>query len=227
MSRVSQTTPVLPQGEDNAVRLCLSRLPAGLSRLEIRQAGRDWLRQTLVAITGQRIEAITRTANGKPQVAGLDWGFSYSNSRDLVALAVVPGAVRLGLDMEPLQPRPALLRLARRYFAPHEASALACLPESDRLRAFYALWTAREARSKCRGGRLWLSLKEPVLPDPVALPAGTSRDMRFRWLVEERLNLLLCLWIEPGSRNFPPVQVVSSAAPEAVDTEWIIWRWPK
>jgi 4'-phosphopantetheinyl transferase len=95
---------------------------------------------------------IDRDAHGKPQLAGAlcDWQFSLSHSGGWVLLALALGQP-VGVDLESLRPRERLLALAQRFFTSTEANALHNLPETERLRAFYALWTAKEAVLKAAG----------------------------------------------------------------------------
>ena len=57
----------------------------------------------------------------------------------------------VGVDIEREAPERADLDVARRMFTPDEALALEGMPPALRCRAFFALWTAREAYTKAIG----------------------------------------------------------------------------
>jgi 4'-phosphopantetheinyl transferase len=93
---------------------------------------------------------IDRDARGKPAIHGERLCFNLAHSGDALLVGVAD-ALAVGVDLEtPSQPRP-VLDLARRYFAPAEAQALAALPEDRRQDAFLRLWTCKEAALKAQG----------------------------------------------------------------------------
>lgn len=97
---------------------------------------------------------------GKPQVAPPlpPLVFSLAHTAGLVAVAAAPPhAGPLGLDVEAAG-RPVDLALARRFFAQSEADALFALPQADRARRFFALWTLKESFLKATGLGLALPL---------------------------------------------------------------------
>lgn len=95
--------------------------------------------------------------HGRPElrVPGFDCNWSHSGDRLAVALGE---GVRVGIDIEALRPRPRAVELARRYFAPAEADALAALPADRRDPAFLRLWCAKEAVLKANGRGLAFGL---------------------------------------------------------------------
>lgn len=105
------------------------------------------------------------TPGGKPELAGslvarnrgsrLEFNWSHSGTLALVALA---RDLPLGVDIEQLDKRPRVLEIARRYFDPGEAAALATLGDEARKRAFIALWCAKEAVLKAAGTGLSFGL---------------------------------------------------------------------
>jgi 4'-phosphopantetheinyl transferase len=76
--------------------------------------------------------------------------FNLAHADD-VALVAVGWRREVGVDIEREAPERADLEIARRLFAPDEARALADMPVPLRCRAFFALWTAREAYAKAIG----------------------------------------------------------------------------
>ncbi|MBM18461.1 MAG: hypothetical protein CMN87_00490 [Stappia sp.] len=97
---------------------------------------------------------------GKPGVApGLPpLAFSLAHTRGLVAIAV--GAAEdgpLGLDAEDAG-RSVDLAVANRFFAPVEVEDLFLLPDGERLRRFFTLWSLKESFLKATGLGLSLPL---------------------------------------------------------------------
>ncbi len=175
--------------------------PKGLSRQQQRAAGRQWLADRLSDLAGQAVavEDIGYSANGKPFVKGLDWAFSYANSQGLVALAAMAGEGAIGLDVEHFRAGKNHEKLAKRYFSHHEQAALQEKNGQDKQAAFYALWTAREARVKRDGGRLWHSIRQAVL-DPETRTGRHASDARPLWIVsadpDSDCHRLFCLWAD-------------------------------
>jgi 4'-phosphopantetheinyl transferase len=67
---------------------------------------------------------------------------------DALALVAVGWRREVGVDVERENPDGADLAVARRVFTADEAVALGAMPPALRCRAFFALWTAREAYAK-------------------------------------------------------------------------------
>lgn len=99
--------------------------------------------------------------HGKPALdgpdarAGLD--FNVSHSGDL-ALCAVTRARAVGVDVEAVRPSFATGEVARRFFAPAEVAALEALAPGERMEAFFACWTRKEAYIKARGTGIALGL---------------------------------------------------------------------
>lgn len=89
--------------------------------------------------------------NGKPRLAAGPerLSFNLSHSGDLALIAIAPGGLEVGIDVELLRPRRNLVGLAERRLSPADAAAVAAAPEADREPPFYAAWTRHEARLKC------------------------------------------------------------------------------
>mgnify|MGYP001432740572 CR=1 FL=1 len=73
--------------------------------------------------------------------------FSLSHSREWVACAISPQAT-LGLDIEVMDPKRDIFGISKMVFHPIEHSWLMSQPDTERLSAFYSLWSAREALFK-------------------------------------------------------------------------------
>lgn len=107
--------------------------------------------------------------DGKPRlaVASERLSFNLSHSGDLALIAIAPGGVEVGVDLERLRPRRDLVRLAERWLSPADAAAVADAPAGpEREAAFYAAWTRHEARVKCVGSGLD---GPPPGPDVIAI----------------------------------------------------------
>lgn len=95
--------------------------------------------------------------DGKPRlaVASERLSFNLSHSGDLALIAIAPGGVEVGVDLERLRPRRDLERLAERWLSPADAAAVAAATAGpEREASFYAAWTRHEARVKCVGSGL-------------------------------------------------------------------------
>lgn len=101
--------------------------------------------------------AFSEGPHGKPFVdaptQGRSLRFSLSHSAD-VALVAVSREREVGVDVERVRARDDLEGFAARYFSPHERTALARVTESERLRAFFEIWTLKEAYLKACGDGL-------------------------------------------------------------------------
>ena len=144
--------------------------------------GRAALRSILARYTGLQPAQIRFRygARGKPSLDRPprpdSIRFNLSNSHELALVAVSRGQ-ELGIDVEWTgRPFPDAEGIAERFFSPAERATLRALPPSQRLAAFYACWTRKEAFIKARGDGLALPLDAfdvSLAPDaPPALLAG-------------------------------------------------------
>lgn len=76
--------------------------------------------------------------------------FSLSHSGECAVVAVAVDA-DVGADIERIRTVPRLLQIARRFFSPDEHDRLCEVPIHDRLRAFFDIWTRKEAFLKAVG----------------------------------------------------------------------------
>lgn len=90
---------------------------------------------------------IGRSDNGKPYFANIPYHFSLSHS-DEAAVAVL-SANNVGIDLEWIDCSKNISRISRRFFTSEEQDQLACT--DDPYRAFYSLWTKKEAYAKLTG----------------------------------------------------------------------------
>ena len=105
--------------------------------------------------------------------AGTDLDVNLSHSGDIALIGLVRGA-RIGVDVEIRRPLPDALRIARSHFARDETTALEALPPSQRERAFFGLWTRKEAVVKALGA----GLSQPLAGFSVTVPPDPARLLR-------------------------------------------------
>ena len=137
-------------------------------RLQDRQRfaiARGTLRQLLGRYLGSDPGALNFAygERGKPQLSreggGLDLRFNLSHSQDLALYAVALGT-EVGIDVEKMNPKIDHEGITRRFFSASEQQALFQLPTHQRSRAFFQLWTRKEACIKAMGGSLALGLHQ-------------------------------------------------------------------
>jgi 4'-phosphopantetheinyl transferase len=117
------------------------------------------LRRILSRYTGREPSELVFEGSGdqKPRLKRRpddgDLHFSLSHSGRSCLIAVRMGSP-VGVDVERLRPLPDAPRIARRWFTPAENDALARFSGAAFERAFFALWTHREAVIKALGENL-------------------------------------------------------------------------
>jgi 4'-phosphopantetheinyl transferase len=125
-------------------------------------------------------------AHGKPHLkdpARSALHFNASHSGDYAAFAMTR-AGDVGVDIERVhEDMPRSDEIARRYFAPGEQQQLFALPESERARAFFTLWTRKEAFVKARGTGLFSGLDqfEVALDEPRVLCVMGADTSALSW----------------------------------------------
>lgn len=125
--------------------------------------------------------SIIHQQQGKPCLDGSKHGheirFSVSHSHD-VALVAVARNRDIGIDVEKIRDDIEHETLAQRFFSESEFTALRHYDGCERLRAFFAVWTRKEAVVKAQGGGIALGLKQfDVSVDPDTAP----RVLASRW----------------------------------------------
>jgi 4'-phosphopantetheinyl transferase len=144
---------------DEKERIARYRFPEHRERSQV---ARGLLRLLLSGYVAEDPAALSFRYNthGKPDWAGEGLHFNTSHSGDYVVLAFTRvGPV--GVDIE--QVRTDMARrdeIAQRHFAPGERAQLVALPEGQRTRAFFDLWTRKEAFVKARGDGLFSGLDQ-------------------------------------------------------------------
>ena len=87
---------------------------------------------------------------GKPTLPGTPLSFNVSHTRGMALIALAVG-LELGVDVESVRAQPTHLEMATRYFTPGEAQRLNALPPTESERAFFHVWTRKEAFLKAIG----------------------------------------------------------------------------
>lgn len=139
------------------------------------------LRQILATCTGGDSAVEIRVAElGKPYLPGhpgIRFNLSHSGC---YALAAVAHGREVGVDIECIRADRSSTAIAERFFAPAEVGALKKTPEKDRVPAFFACWSRKEAYIKARG----LGLRIPLDSFEVSLGAEAilrKAEDRDRW----------------------------------------------
>ncbi len=139
------------------------RRAASLRHLPARRrfvAGR-WLARTMLSglmdVPGPMIP-ISISSGGRPVLEeGGAWSFSISHSGDIAVCAV--SDIPVGVDVERVASRHAMMDIAREFFHPREAKAvaerLAVQGADQAAELFTAYWTLKEAHLKRRGEKVW------------------------------------------------------------------------
>lgn len=135
------------------------------------------VRALLAAYLGCAPDAVNlgRGEHGKPFLAdSRAFEFNVSHSGGALLVGIARGQA-LGVDIETPRKRRAALDLARRFFAPDEALALARLDESLQQLAFLRLWSCKEAVVKALGSGIGFGLARLQFGiDPSGEPSGLS-----------------------------------------------------
>lgn len=135
-----------------------NELQAGLPRQRF-IASRSLLRLVLARYAGLAPEQLRFELgpHGKPALSpecggdAIDFNLSHSHALLLCAVSLQRA---VGVDVEHVRPLPTLQQMAARVLSPGEAAAWQALPEDEKLPAFFATWTRKEALVKGMGERL-------------------------------------------------------------------------
>lgn len=154
-----------------------------------------------VAPTDWRFAAGER---GKPHLAGPTahdlLRFNVAHSEGMVVCAVAPGrdetgdsVATVGVDVEPSDRRTNYHPLARRYFAPHEATQVTAVGDDEVAARFFAIWTLKEAYVKALGSGLahgltsfWFTTEQSPEPQIVFAPGADKEGDVHRWSFAQR-----------------------------------------
>ncbi|NJL98609.1 MAG: 4'-phosphopantetheinyl transferase superfamily protein [Synechococcaceae cyanobacterium SM2_3_2] len=148
--------------------------------------GRGLLRTLLGQYLGQDPAQIRLAygSQGKPYLkykSCCPLAFNLAHSGSLVVMAF-GRQDPIGVDVEQVRPRAQMERVARRRFTPSEYAHWQQVPESQRLRVFLQIWTAKEACLKAEGlGIRHLRHVEWIPPGLVADRMGSPAWHLYRW----------------------------------------------
>ena len=154
---------------------------------------------------------------GKPALTGETGGnfrFNISHSHGLALFSFALDR-EIGVDLEYIRSDLSDGNIAAQFFSQREAVALNALPENVRQKAFFTLWTRKEAYLKEQGRGLSGDLKQsevfPVLGCPSESPEinGSSQ--------EESPWLLMDLAVLP--------EYAAALAVEGHDLQFKFWQW--
>lgn len=141
-------------------------------------AGRGAVREILAGYLGRDPRGLRfeRGPFGKPRLAdqAVQFNFSHSEARGVLAVA---REGRIGVDVEHVRDWRDLRELEALCFTRSERRELERLSDDARLRAFFRLWTRKEALLKAAG----VGLSRPLTELEVGLDSGraVSEDERF------------------------------------------------
>jgi 4'-phosphopantetheinyl transferase len=132
---------------------------------------------------------LTADSRGKLRLGGAEtqWEFNLSHSGSYVLVALAWGR-DVGVDVETIKPD-FPVDVATRFFAPDELTQLNSLPTHERARAFYALWTCKEAVLKAHG----MGLSIPLSSFSVTAFSSPSPSL-VRWADDLKPELTWRLW---------------------------------
>ena len=159
-------------------------------------------------------------AHGKPALAedssDEEIRFNVSHSGGEALYAVTRGR-DVGVDIERVRDDLAVAEIAARFFSPRETATLQALPVGMQRRAFFRIWTRKEAYIKGRGEGLSLPLDEFDVSS-----GGGDTDM----LIDTRSD-------RPGASRWSIRDIAAgpgfAAALAAESAGWRLacWQWPE
>ncbi len=160
-----------------------------------------WILGTYLHVNPRGIR-ISLGEHGKPELqdyrGALAFNISHSDDLALIALA---SADRVGIDIEHMRDDAAIEEIWQRSFAFAEQQYLCTLPQSQRMRAFFRIWSRREALVKATG--LGLSLA------PESIIVGTHS--------ESKMEITLSLGTEPSWWTLMDISSNNYAAALAIE----------
>lgn len=139
---------------------------------------------------------LTLGAHGKPALAGGSIEFNLSHSGDWGLVAFSRDRV-LGLDVESIEGRENLDRLARRSFSAAELQVYQGLRGADRVAGFFNAWTRKEAFIKAHGVGIGLGLNR----FDVSLAPGEPARLLATRVPGDSVDRWLLLELHLGSRH--------------------------
>ena len=135
------------------------RARAVVSRASLRVVLAKYLQQD------PRVLTIRAGISGKPRLDGADPSiqFNVSHAGDLALIAVTRG-LRVGIDVERIRAVTDIEAILDGFFSEQETAWLRTRENDERTRAFFLLWTRREAAAKALGIGLFDCFARFTLP---------------------------------------------------------------
>jgi 4'-phosphopantetheinyl transferase len=115
------------------------------------------------ALRSSVTDATTFGRDDEPTPNSKDLRFNLSHTRGAALIGVAPGR-ELGIDIERERPMADLESIARSVMSLEEWSGWMAIPAEHQQRAFYRLWTRKEAYLKGIGLGLYRNLQEVTVP---------------------------------------------------------------
>lgn len=147
-------------------------------------AGRSGLRKLL----GEYLQQDPKTIRfeygpaGKPFLAGISFNLAHSGNRGLIGIA---REGQLGVDIEEVREISDLDDLAKSVFAPGELERWRQLTGSERVCAFYRIWTRKEAYLKASGEGIATRLQSFEVNFAANEPAAIVRGAEGAWMLRD------------------------------------------
>lgn len=138
----------------------------------------------LSGYTSQKMKSLTftRSEYGKPFLQNFPLPFNLSHTQGLIALAV--GRMELGVDIEKvettMESESRCQILARRFFTREESDFIETLPQNEKSRGFFRLFTLKEAMGKAMG----TGLKGAFTLGNIPLPPGEVHHRKVELLFQ-------------------------------------------
>ena len=175
--------------EDEIERAGRYRFDADRRRFAVCRTALRTILASYLHIAAKEIGLVT-TSGGKPELdarLASDLRFSVSHSNEL-ALIVLARRREVGVDVEHIRAMPGMDGVIRRYFSPSEVTALESLPDDERRRAFFRIWTLKEAYLKGCGDGLTrrldaIDVTVPADDQPASLQVRDRPGDETRWIL--------------------------------------------
>jgi 4'-phosphopantetheinyl transferase len=171
---------------------------------------RGWLRRLLGGYLGVPAASLRfdYSPKGKPEVPDRSLHFNLSDSGELAVFAFSRDGP-VGVDIEQCRPSMDWPAIAKSHFAPSENEALRALAEADRLAAFFACWTRKEAWLKAMGYGLSYPLDAVEVECRPGAPArlvrlGGDQEAAAKWALQSltaEAGYAGCLAVPSGPRT--------------------------
>ncbi len=125
--------------------------------------------------------------NGKPFLPKNPLQFNLSHAGEIALIGLTKKNI-IGIDVEVINPKVEVERVAKHFFAKGEIEELMSLPQAQRHEAFFNCWTRKEAFIKATGDGLSFPLDQfevTLKPDEKAelLATHFNENERDKWLL--------------------------------------------